>query len=204
MAFWLNPLSQVLCWIWECETGKSCLGPVVSWVQFVWGWWEWGRFCYYRADSISPVVPAQSVYSLAEAWKGWVSISTSKRSPSGFDVSSQGLLAAWEAAKHMVMIWAGRTGASGLWGVAAGEGLCSLSHFLSGCCTDVQKYSHPPYTLGLLWSWPGRKQILEEAQHVNWGVKGEIRHLFWLSVLSSIMAFFTESSNTIIIPPWSQ
>lgn len=64
-----------------------------------------------------------------------------------------------------------------LWGAASG-GLCSVSHFLSASCPDVQKYSHPPYTLGLLLSWPGRKQILEKAQLVNWGVKGEIWHLF--------------------------
>lgn len=82
--------------------------------------------------------------------------------------------------------------------------LCSLSHFLFVCSTDVQKYSHLPYTQGLLLSWPGRKQVLEKAQLVNWGVKGEIWHLFSLSALSSIMVLFTESSNTIIIPPWSQ
>lgn len=132
-----------------------------------------------------------------------MSISTNKRDPNGFGASSQGLLAAWVAAKHMVMLWAGGTGAAGSGGIAAG-GLCSLSYFLSACCTDVQKYPHPPYTLGLLLSWPGRKQILEKSQLVNWGVKGEIWHLFWMSALSSIMVFFTESSNTIIIPPWSQ
>lgn len=74
-----------------------------------------------------------------------------KRNPNNFGVSSQGLLAAWVAAKHMVMLWAVGTGAVGSWGLVTG-GLHSLSHFLSAGCTDVQKYSHPPCTLRLLLS----------------------------------------------------
>lgn len=59
------------------------------------------------ADSLSQEVPAWSVQSLAEARKGCVSISTSKRSLDEFDVLFQGLLAAWVAAKQTVtMLWA--------------------------------------------------------------------------------------------------
>lgn len=81
------------------------------------------------------------------------------------------LLAAWVAAKHMVMLWAGSCGELPL-------EACAQSLISSLLLVLMSKNIHIPCTLGLLLSWPGRKQILEKAQLVNWGVKGEIRHLF--------------------------
>lgn len=155
-----------------------------------------GWFCHCRAGSVSPVVPAQSVYSLAEAWKGWVSISTSRRDPNGFGASSQGCwLHGWQP-----NIW-------WCFGLAP-VGSCRWRLVLSLSFPLCFLYWCPKiFTFLVPWGsyWAGQvENILEKAQLVNWGVKGEIRHLFWLNALSSVMGFFTESRNTIIIPPWSQ